>query len=328
LGAPKPYRPDFVAGAGGSNQPPSIGPDAAIVYPGQSIQAALDSSRFIVLKAGVHILPHTLRVPSNITLMGEGLSTILFLDPASGEREAIINATPDLHDVVIGHLVIECSNRTDPGTDPNAYRSFKGGYNRGGILFRAEEEGQIQQIHLTNLTVRNGTYSGVSISGGKTISITACDLSENGASVPPGPGLTHNLLLTHCSDVKATGNRLVTSPSGSGMTLDHCSNVDVSYCEIARNGYFGVLVAESRNISFHANLIEANDRSGIMAGFLDKGNKNITIRDNRIQYNNGYGIETYATTPALMSNHLEGNGNRTAQQLISPTHLMLLDTSL
>ena len=325
---PQPYRPGFIAGAGSLNPRSPLPADAVIVYPGQSIQAALDAGRNIVLKAGLYSLPHTLKIPSNITLTGEGLSTILFLDPASGEREAMINATPDLHDVSIESLVIECANRSDPGTDPNAYRSFKGGYNRGGILFRAEHEGQMKNIHLTNITIRNGTYSGISISGARTISITSCDLSENGAGVPPGPSLTHNLLLAHCSDAKIADARLVNSPNGSGISLDHCNDIVVSYCEIARNGYFGALVAESKNVTFANNLIEANDRSGILAEYLDKGNDHIYIHDNRIQYNNGYGIESYASPTDLSNNQLEGNGHHATQQKISPARLILLDTAL
>ncbi len=122
-------------------------------------------NKWVVAKAGIHILPSALKISSGTMLTGEGTSTVLFLDPAAGERETMINASPDMSDVMIGNLVIEGSNRTDPGTDPNAYRSFKGGYNRGGILFRAEKTGQMRSINLVNLTVRNCTYSGVSISG-------------------------------------------------------------------------------------------------------------------------------------------------------------------
>ena len=298
----------------------TIPADAIFVSPGQSIQNALDSAgtRWVVAKAGVHTLPSTLKIPSGITLTGEGASTILFLDPASGERETMINASPDLHNVTIRDLVIEASNKLDPGTDPNSSRSSKGGYNRGGILFRAEKEGQIARVSLIDLTIRNSTWSGVSISGVANLTIINCDLSENGASVPPGPKLVHNLLLAHCTGVTVSGSRLVTSPSGSGISLDHCVDVRITNCEIARNGYFGVLLAESRNILLKGNLIEANDRSGVMAEYLYAGNKNTTVIDNRIQYNNGYGVESYGAIASKIENNVyEGNGNSSLQQKIS-----------
>lgn len=342
-GMPKASSVAYIAGAAAASGtgaptltiPPNaptltIPPNSIFVSPGQSLQQALDSAaasssgpRWVVAKTGVHTLPTTLKIPSNTTLTGEGASTILFLDPASGERETIINASPLLHDVTIRDLVIEASNKLDPGTDPNSSRSSKGGYNRGGILFRAESEGQISHVSLIDLTIRNSTYSGVSISGGADLRIINCDLSENGASVPPGPKLTHNLLLAHCTGVTISGSRLVTSPSGSGISLDHCADVSVTNCEIARNGYFGVLLAESRNILIKGNLIEANDRSGLMAEFLYAGNKNITVISNRIQYNNGYGVESYgAMTSKFENNVYEGNGNSATQQKISADRLI------
>ena len=58
------------------------------VNPGQSIQEALDKAvsqnGWVLATAGLHKLPATLKIPSGVTLSGEGLSTVLFLDPSSG----------------------------------------------------------------------------------------------------------------------------------------------------------------------------------------------------------------------------------------------------
>ncbi|MEP6749072.1 MAG: right-handed parallel beta-helix repeat-containing protein [Bacteroidota bacterium] len=326
--APKASTIGYIAGAG-ATPAPKVQEDAVIILPGQSIQQALDEAsgkdKVVLLKSGIHTFPNTLKIPSGIILMGEGEQTILFLDPKSGDREAIINANADVHDITIRDLVIEAGNKTAPGTDPNASRAFKGGYNRGGILFRAEKEGQMQHIHFINLTVKDATYSAVSISGATGVTVTSCNFDENGANVPPGPKLLHNLLLAHCSGVKISGSRLTTSPSGSGLSLDHCTDVSVTNCEIARNGYYGVLIAESNNVTVKGNLIEANDRSGIMAEFLFNGNQNITIINNRIQYNNGYGVETYASKNCkLENNQYEGNGNNVIQQKISAEKQVLI----
>jgi parallel beta-helix repeat protein len=330
--APKASAIAYIAGAGTNAVVRlKVPPDAFFVMPGQSIQNALDSAvatkgKWVSLRSGLHILSSTLKIPSGITLTGEGASTILFLDPASGQREAMINADPDLHDITIRDLVIEGSNKKEPGTDPNASRSFKGGYNRGGILFRSEKEGQMQRIRLVNLTIRNSTYSGISISGGEKIDVVNCDLTENGASVPPGPKLTHNFLLAHCAEVTISGSRLVTSPFGAGLDIDHCRDVSITDCEIARNGYFGVLLTESKNISLRGNLVEANDLSGIMSEFLFHGNENIAVTDNRIQYNNGYGVEMYATQNSKVGNNkYEGNGHNADQQKISGEKYIRLD---
>jgi parallel beta-helix repeat protein len=132
-------------------------------------------------------------------------------------------------------------------------------------------------------------------------------------------------LLAHCTGVNISDSRLVTSPSGSGLSLDHCSDVSVTNCEIARNGYYGVLVAESKNVSVKSNLVEANDCSGIMAEFLFNGNENIIISHNRIQFNNGYGVETYAAKNSKAENNAyEGNGNNVNQQKISAEKFIVL----
>ncbi len=324
LETPRASNIGYIAGAGGTHiAPPTTPANAMVVAPGESVQPALDAAansnnKWVILKAGIHTLPAPLKMPSGVTLMGSGLSTILFLDPASGARETIINADSNMHDVTIRDLVIEGSNRTDPGTDPNTYRAFKGGYNRGGILFRSGRDSSLQHISFINVTIRNATYSGLSISGGSDIAVTNCDLSENGGSVAPGPKLLHNLLLAHCHNIRISGSRLVTSPNGSGISLDHCSKATINNCEIARNGYYGVLLSESSQVSITGNLVEANDQSGILTEFLFKGNDHITISNNRIQYNNGYGVESYAASQSnFTGNTYEGNGNNAIQQKVS-----------
>ncbi|HWB90760.1 MAG TPA: right-handed parallel beta-helix repeat-containing protein [Puia sp.] len=323
-GAPKPSTIAYIAGAGNTSARPAIPSDARIVTPGQSIQEALDAAaasgggRWVVLKAGVHTFPATLKIPSGITITGEGASTILFLNPASGQREAMINADTSLHDVTIRDLVIEGGTRTEVPSDPNSARSFKGGYNRGGILFRGERAGQLRNISFIGLTVRNSTYAGISVSGGSNITISSCDLGENGASVPPGPKLIHNLFLEYCTGVNIAGSRMVNSPYGCGVALDHCSDVSVKNCEIARNGFYGVQLSECNQVSIQGSLIEANDYSGVMAEFLFKGNDHIDISHNRIQYNNGYGVEMHAASnSAAVGNKYEGNGHLATQQMIS-----------
>ena len=325
----KPATTGYIAGAGSATEL-SIPADAILVEPGQPIQKALETAsgtgRWVVAKAGVHKLPTTLEIPSGVTLSGEGINTILFLDPASGKRETMVNADNDLHDITIRDLVIECGMRTEPPSDPNGARSYRGGYNRGGILFTTLKEYRIKNIILENLTVRNATYNGVFINGASNVTISRCDFSENGVSVPPGPKLLHNLLLTHCKEVKVKDSRLVTSPNGSGIALDHCANISVSNSEIARNGYYGLLITESKNVTATNNLIEGNDRSGVMIEFLQRGSENINISNNMIQYNTGYAVESYAAIKSkIVNNRNTGNGNNTIQQKISNDKVVIME---
>ncbi|RPD39892.1 right-handed parallel beta-helix repeat-containing protein [Chitinophaga barathri] len=318
-----------VAGAGAEKT--TTPEDAIIVEPGGSIQQALDkaagSKRWVLVKAGIHTLDTTLRMPSGVTLAGEGLGTILFLNPASGGRDAIVNALEDMSDVTIRDLVVEGSTKTDPGTDPNSNRSFRSNAgNRGGIIFRAQREGQMQRLKFHNLTVQNCTFNGLLISGAADISITSCNLNENGGSVVPGPRLQHNLFISHCKNVTIRNSRMDTSPFGSGIAVLHSAAVHIDHNEVARNAFYGILVSESSQVQITDNLVEANDRSGVMLEYLHSGSRNVTVSNNLIHYNNGFGLESYATTLLKQENNLlGGNGNQSSQQKISNEKYIVMD---
>ncbi len=303
--------------------------DAIRVAPGESIQQALDAAagtgRWVLALAGLHTLPAKLSIPSGTTLAGEGLRTVLFLDPAAG-RDAIVNASEDMHNVTLRDFVLEGASNPETGTDPNSRRSFRSTANRGGILFLGPREGAFKKIRFEHLTVRNCTYNGVFVSGATGIDVLACDFNENGGSVVPGPKLQHNLLLTHCADVVVEGSRLATSPHGSGLALGHCAEVRVANCEIARNAHYGILVSESRKVTIEKNLIEANDRSGVMMEYLDVGSANVTVRENNIQFNKGYGVEAYAMQQGkVLGNVYEGNLQSSQPEKISNEKIILFD---
>jgi parallel beta-helix repeat protein len=328
-GVPKVSSIGYPAGAGRASRT-SYPENTIAVTPGQSIQKALEEAsgtgRTVLIKAGVHVIPATLKIPGGVILAGEGLGSIIHLDPASGNREAMVNASDDLYDITIRDLLIEGALKTEPPSDPNSARSYRGGYNRGGILFRSSKESQMKNINLVNITVQNCTYNGVFISGASNVNITGCNFSENGVSVAPGQKLLHNLLLTHCSGFTIKDSRLVTSPLGSGISIESSVDGQITNCEIARNGYYGVLIAESKNITLNGNLVEANDRSGVMTEFLYKGSENVTIVDNIIQYNAGFGVESYAVKNGKVEKNVyAGNGRSSEQQKISNEKIILME---
>lgn len=323
-----PDTPGNIAGAGAPGIK-TIPENAIRVLPGQSIQQALDSAagkgRTVWLEAGIHTLKTTLRIPSNTTLAGEGTLSVIFLDPASGARDAMVNAADDLHDVTIRDLVVEGALSPAHGTDPNSSRSFRSSGNRGGIIFQSQRAGQMKHIRFIHVTVQHCTNNGILISGADDITVSGCDLNENGSSVIPGPHLLHNLKLTHCSGIRITDSRLDTSPYGSGLALSDCSGAAIDGNEVARNAFYGILISECRDIAVRRNLVEGNDRSGVMAEYLHRGSEHITITGNRIHFNGGYGVESRAVKNIqVQDNILRGNGKFTgkldnpAQVMISP----------
>ena len=302
--------------------------NAIVVKPGESVQEALDKAAkqngWVVLTKGLHRIPGKLQIPSGITLSGEGQNTVLFVEPEGG-RDAIVNAESNMHNIIICDLVVEGASNPDPGTDPNSRRSYRSTANRGGIMFLGQFEGEMKNITLKNITVRNCTYNGVFISGAENVTILNCDFSENGSDIVPGPKLQHNLLITHSKNIEVKDCRLVTSPHGSGLAFTACENATVESCEIARNAYYGLIIAESENITVSGSLIEGNDRSGVMAEFLSKGSENITITDNLIHYNNGFGIESYSAKNIKTEGNILTGNRESEQQKISDQKFIIMN---
>jgi hypothetical protein len=96
--------------AGAQTEPTAQPPDHAItITPDEDLQAILDASTegaWIVLSKGLYTLSETLKIPNNLTLSGQGLETVLFLDPEK-TGPALTNAHDDLNNFTLRDLVIE-----------------------------------------------------------------------------------------------------------------------------------------------------------------------------------------------------------------------------
>lgn len=314
--------PGAVSLQAGAGDPPVINTTDKVfkVSLSGSIQAALDSCAniggWVVLTKGVYTLPASLRIPSGITLCGQGKETILFLDPKINPGKtgtAIINATDDMHDITLRDFVIEGAMTPKPKTaDPNQdrrERSYQMADSRAGINFLGLYSGQMKNIRLERVTVSNCTKNGVAILGASGVTITACDFSDNGGSVVPGPGIHHNLLLAHVQAAQITGSRMDTSPWGDGISVTESKDVTISGNELGRNKLSGIYVGDSQNVKVDHNLAEGNDGYGILFLSLIYGNVNINVKNNYSQYNGKQGISVAGTKGiVMMGNTLSNNG--------------------
>jgi parallel beta-helix repeat protein len=289
--------------------------EALLVEAGQSIQAALDaqagSKGWVVLGKGLHTLNAALRMPSGVTLAGQGLDSVLFLDP-DREGPAIVNGDPNLHDVTFRDFVVEGALTERPSRDANQdrrQRSYQMAPSRAGILLAAASGAHMERLHFEHVTVRHCTHNGVALRGAAQVLVRACDFSDNGSSVVPGPGQQHNLLLAHVEEVQIRGCRLDDSPWGSGLNLIHGRDIEVLDSEAARNTRHGIRCTESQDIQINGNLAEGNDGWGIRCDALMHGCRGVEIVDNLVQNNDRGGIEVYRTGETrLHNNRLMDNG--------------------
>ncbi len=285
----------IAAMAGAQATATGVLPAAAItVVPGESIQDALDKLKAsgggtLGLAAGLHTLPATLKLPSGVTLAGTGVDCVLFLDPTkAGNEAAIVNAEPDLHDVVLRDLVIEGGETPAASRDPNTdvgRRRLAHGPIRAGIVFQGDGKTAMRNLKFEQITVRNCTYSAVALFGTEQVNIVNCDVSASGGMVPPGPGKNHNLKMNHVSRVAISGSRFADSMWGHGLAVIFGRDITIRDCELTRNQLDGVMIAESRQVTVEGCLAEGNGGAGIAQETWMEPNRDVTVRNNILRNN-------------------------------------------
>lgn len=284
---------------------------AVRVAPGQSVQLALDTCKkgaWIILLKGIHQLDSALQIPSDITLSGEGQSSILFLAPGA-RGPAMINKTTDMHNLTIRDLLIEGAVKTTESDDPNDNRRTRAYQNapaRSGIIFVGNTDTIMDNINLCHVTVHNCTQTGVDIVGASNVVIEACDFSDNGSNLVPGPGQYHNLHLFHVSKGKIINCRLDTSPCGNGLTVAASRAMKILDNETARNKINGITCADVSDLRISGNFSEGNDADGIFTGRWFDGSMGI-IENNTCQNNGKSGIAITGKHITVQRNRLVDN---------------------
>ncbi|MXV17670.1 alginate lyase family protein [Hufsiella ginkgonis] len=303
----------IVSIAGAQKPDPSKFPAKRVMVAfADSIQPALDAMAgkggWVILDKGIFLLKAALRIPSGVTLCGQGRETVLFLSPAVNGK-TIVNAEAGMHDVTIRDLLLEGAVSTADETDPNASRrtrSYMSAPGREGIAFAGEKAEQMTNIRLENLTVQNFTKNGVAIRGAWQVIISQCDFSDNGSSVVPGAGFHHNLLLTRSAGCTVSDSRFDSSPWGNGIELSFSRDVKITGNELARNKLSGIRCTESTGVLISGNLAEGNDVNGISLESLMEGTTRSEISGNLSWHNGQYGIFQGKTAGNTVNN------NRTA----------------
>ncbi|HUA91519.1 MAG TPA: right-handed parallel beta-helix repeat-containing protein [Terracidiphilus sp.] len=291
---PAPQPSKTAATAGAQAKPTGSAPAQAIsVASGESIQEAVDKLKAngggtLSLSAGLHTLPATLRLPSNVTLVGSGLDCELFLDPKSGNEAAIVNADADMHDIVLRDLLIEGGQEPAASRDPNSdvgRRRSEHGPTRAGIVLQGDGKSVMRNVRFEHITVRNCTYNAVEFFGVENAEIVNCDISGSGGMVPPGPGKNHNLKMNHVAQITISGSRFDDSMWGHGIAVIFAHDVTIRDCEIARNQLNAVMIAESHGVTVEDCLAEGNGGAGIAQETWMDPNRGVTARNNILRNN-------------------------------------------
>lgn len=320
----KPSLIAYRAGAKAESEPDAM-KDVTIIQPNQDLQSVLNtyagSGKTLLLRKGEYRLKASLMLPSGIHLRGEGLNTVLICDPTV-HTAAIMLKDLDAHNITIENLVLDGAWVHDAGTDPNTGRFNRTGRlsnNLTGISLRGEAGHDLQGITFKNLTVINFSRSGVYLSDVQGIEIDGCNFSDNGSHVVPGPRLLHNLLIDHSANIRIRNSRFDTSLRGCGIVADRCKDIHIEKCEVARNAWHGIMMAECQNGTAEGCLIEGNDGCGFYGDYYCSGSQNISVSQNKIQYNNQYAVECFAVSGlSVKDNAYTWNGKADKQEFVSP----------
>ena len=277
-----------------SAQPPA---DAVWVAPGQSIQAALDTTRgkggWVVMSKGVHTLSAPLRLPSGMILAGEGTGTVLWMD-AKATGPAIVNGSEDLHDVVLRDFVLDGATTSSLPRDPNAARRARSrptAPSRGGIQFVARSGKALANLRLEHVTLRNCTETGLAIENARHLVLAGCSFTDNGASAPPGPKSHHNVCLRNVDGCEIADCRLNNSPAGNGVSLIASRHVMIASNEIARNALQGLHASDTQDLRVRNNLVEGNEAGGLVCSTEPGPCQRIKVVNNQVRNNGGPGLD-------------------------------------
>lgn len=181
-------------------------------------------------------------------------------------------------------------------------------------------------IRFKDLTVINFSRSGVYLSDVDNVEITGCNFSDNGSHVVPGPRLQHNLLVHHSKNVKIKNSRFDASLRGCGIVMEHCDGIAIESCEVARNDWHGIMMAECKNGKTTGCLIEGNSGCGFYGDYYYQGSSKLTINRNKIQYNNGYGVKCFGAEGLAVSNNIyRWNGIEKEQEFLSSKKKLQLE---
>jgi parallel beta-helix repeat protein len=252
------------AAAGAHDQEPVANSAWHRIEAGQPLQDAIDrleNGGTILLGPGIHTLSDPLRLRNNLTILGCGRQTMVHL-AAEASDYAIVQGSPKLENIVLRNFLIEGAASTEWPADPNQprrERSTQMAASRGGIQLNGDAEGDLRNITLDHITVRNCAANGVEISGATGVKILSCNVTDSGGNNAPGHGLNHNLLVNHVRDCQVQDCRLVFSLGGCGISVQNSSGISVSGCELSRNWAYGAEFHNCRGATLQGSLLEANN---------------------------------------------------------------------
>ena len=218
--------------------------------------AARNGGGTVVLDAKTYTIDDTVILDSNITIRGQGSSTVITFDPSVADRinEPLLNRgrNKGIENVTIENLYLRCTVDINDRGDRNRTHMMAIFIDGGGDENDARSL-QHRDITLRNLEVSHCGGTGIHIKGTNGITAIDLDLHDNGWGTTD---LWHNIYFRRAANVvmiqtSPNSGGFSDSPSGHGLRMGSLNDVYFEGLVIANNADHGMHINEVTNLRAH-----------------------------------------------------------------------------
>lgn len=209
------------------------------------------------LAAGNYHINSSINLASNVTINGQGSSTVIYAPPTPNGLAMIAAANGGVSNVIIENLVLDGS--IPPGAFYDTVTYGSSGYANSGIYVYGNNNGA-NNILVKNVEIRN---TGIGILMTVTNSITLNDVYVHDNN--PG-NFSHNAYLVGCDFVYVLHSRFIHAHTGDGLHFDFSASYYlIAKSEFSYNHGEGVLDQGSAAINIQDSIFSWNVNDGYNA---------------------------------------------------------------
>jgi hypothetical protein len=220
------------------------------------------------LAAGTYPIMAPINLGSNLTINGQGSSTVIYAPPTPGAFGMIQAANGGVSNIIIENLVLD-------GNIPLSAFGQGAEYGVSGIYLLGSNNG-VNDILVKNVEIRNANI-GILMTVTNSITFNNIYVHDNN----PG-NFSHNAYLVGCDFVYITHSRFMHAHTGDGLHIDF----DAAY----------YLISKSEFSNNHGE------------GVLDQGATQINIQDSQFNWNVNDGLNASSTGELLTRSIANYNG--------------------
>ncbi len=235
-------------------------------------QVASAGGGTVNLAAGVYNITSSINLGSNVTINGQGSSTIIYAPQTPNGVAMMAAANGAVSNVIIENLVL------DGNVPPGAFGQG-GEYANSGIYLYGNNNA-VSNILVKNVEIRN-TGIGILMTVTNAITLNGVYVHDNN----PG-NFAHNAYLVGCDFVYILHSRFMHAHTGDGLHFDFSASYYlISKSEFSQNHGEGVLDQGGGSINIQDSIFNWNVNDGLNASSTGE-----LLTRSLASYNNGYGF--------------------------------------